>query len=902
MPPWLTRLRLRVGAAFSRGHDRALREELQLHLQLLEDDYVAHGLSRAEAQAAAHREFGNATRIQEASHDLFSFRFLEEFVHDIAFAFREMRRSVGFTVIAIGSLALAIGAVTATFSVIDAFLLRGLPVPEPDRLVAFSVSNSRAWRRWSYAHYERWRERSKDYVDVAASMSVDRFNVSTLQYGRPEEGKVRISLVSGNYFRVLRMPIALGEALADIDDRNRGSQPAAVISDAFWLRALGSRSDVVGRHIHLNGVSYAIVGVAARGFTGEWIGQPTDIWIPLAMHGAVLPESTDLFGDLWGTGAQPLRVIGRLWPTAGVREAEAQANVVFQQFLNEREGIEVGRRQSNERTTHVDFIAATQGYSPERAEYFRPLMTLSAIVAMVLVVAFANFANLLLGRSEIRQSEYSVRLALGAGRWRLVRQTLTECAVLGTIAGVLGLVASRWLTTGALKKLATTVQPMEFDGAVTARVIAIDVACIALVVLVGLWPAMRAACSAVTLSLVQRSSNLETPRRRRLSAGRVLMAGQLALCTVLLIGAAMFLRTVINLRSQYLGFDRNVLLVNLAPVEAGYRDQAATMLVERVTKHLSGLPHIGQISASGASPLDQATYWIDKSERLTVDSNPVPPGKLWTFAEVGPGFFRTVGMPLLLGRDFTEADLTAVTGSVIINRALATLLFGSENPLGRRVSLHPNRVSQQVIGVVDDVKQTSPRDQGLGVIYMPLKHADRVVLAIRTGGPPEDFATMINFQIRSVAPNLPITRIDSIEQQLDDAIAQERLIGTVSIALAVMAILIACVGLHALLSNDVTQRTREIGVRLAMGATTGNVVTLVLNDTLRVVAVALVIGIPIGVAATRPLTTQFYGIEPQDPSTLALVALAMVAATALASARPAHAAIKTDPVALLRDH
>lgn len=902
MPSWLTRLRLRLRATFSRSHDEDLRHELQLHLQLLEEAYQREGMSSEQARCAAHREFGNATLIQEASHDLFSFRPLEELVHDVAYAFREMRRSVGFTLIAVGSLALGVGAVTAAFAVIDAFMLRGLPVSEPDHLVAFTVSNNPVWRRWSYAHYERWRDSADAVFDVAASVMVERFNVSIPPNRMEDRGKVRVSLVSGNYFRVLRAPIGAGRLLTADDDREPGGHPVAVISDGFWERWFGRSRDVVGRHVALNGLSYAVVGVTAPGFTGEWIGQPTDLWITLAMHAAVLPDAPTLLDDRWGIRSTTLRVIARQSPDVPRARAEAAANLIYQRFMTDKAAAlgQTTQGMVRERQQHISLIAATQGYSPDRARYFKPLMVLMAIVVVVLVVACANFANLLLGRSQARQPDYAVRLALGASRWRLVRQSLTECAVLALMAGAFGLVVARWATTVLLKQLAATVQAVEFDLRLDARVVAFDAACVLLVILVGLWPSIRGACTAVTFSFLQKAAAREGRRRTRLGAAQALIAGQLALCTILLIGAGLFLRTVVNLRTQNLGFDRNVLLVNVAPGQAGYTEEAAAMLLQRVKERLAALPGIAGVSASSAGLLDNTTYWIDNSDRLAVDTGVPQSGLQWTFSEVAPGFFRTMGMPLLTGREFVEADLDPPARLVVINRTLATFLFGTANPIGRRIGTSPRGANQVVIGVVNDVKQTSPRDQGIGVVYLPLANSSRATLAVRTAGAAAGYSAMVRHELRALASDLPILGVQTIEQQLNDAIAQERLIGTLSLTLSAIAVLIACIGLHALLSYEVAQRTREIGVRLAMGATARSVVGLVLRDTLLLVTIALVIGLPLGVAATQPLTSQLYGIQPNDPSTLGVVALLLLLASLLATVRPARAAVRTDPVALLQ--
>jgi predicted permease len=580
--------------------------------------------------------------------------------------------------------------------------------------------------------------------------------------------------------------------------------------------------------------------------------------------------------------------------------------LIYSRFMAERmAALGDGMPQlAQDRQLYVDLIGATDGYSPERARYFRPLMILSSIVGVVLIVACANFANLLLGRAHARASDWSVRLALGAGRWRLIRQALTECALLASLGGVFGFIVSRWATTMLLKQLAVSVQALEFDLRLDARVAAVNIACVLVVMIVGVWPATHGARSAVALSVLQRAQAQESTRRVRLGPGQALIAAQLALCTVLLIGATLFLRTVVNLRNESLGFARNVLLVGVAPAQAGYSEQAAAMLIERAGEQLAALPGIVRVSATSATLLDNTNYWIDSSERLSLDGATPPGGLQWTTAEVSPGFFGTIGIPIVLGREFVADDLTSRSRRsqpVVINRTLARFLFGEGDPIGRRVGSGPGGTDRLVVGVVSDIKQTSPRDRGLGVIYLPLGNdVSRVVFAIQTADDPARAAVMVRYQLRSVARDLPILGIHTIDEQFNVAISQERLLSTLSLILCTIAVLIACVGLHALLSYDVAQRTREIGVRMAMGATRRRVVALVLRDCVVLVALALAVGIPIGISATRPLTPQLYGVQAGDPATVGFASLLLAMATALAMLRPAHMAARTNPGALLR--
>jgi hypothetical protein len=372
------------------------------------------------------------------------------------------------------------------------------------------------------------------------------------------------------------------------------------------------------------------------------------------------------------------------------------------------------------------------------------------------------------------------------------------------------------------------------------------------------------------------------------------------MCAVLLIGAGLLFRTVTNLRSQDLGFDRNVLLVPLSPSRAGYRGDAATILVERIRERLSAVPGILAVGVSGPALLDISNYWIDDSQRLSTDRGVVLPGTRWTLAFVGRGFFRAVGIPILQGRCFDNEDARRSNDVIMINRSLSTRLFGNENPLGRRIRLSPGSPLLSVVGVVGDATQTSPRDRGMGVIYQPMRGFGGVVLAVRTAGPPPDIGPVVVHQIGSIASDLAIDNVRTIAQVLDAAIAQERFMSGIAIALSALVILIGCVGLYALMSHDVALRTHELGVRLALGATGRSVAVLILRDGLTFVLPALVFGIPLGILASRPLSALLYGVNTADPGTLTSVALLLIAITVLATIRPALTASRIDPIALVR--
>ena len=892
MPPWVARLWRRIRALMSATHDRDLRDELQLHLDLLTEEYVAQGVPPKEARARAQRDFGNATRIQETSHDLFAFRRLEQLMKEVSYAVREIRRSPWFTAAAVLSLAVGIAAVTTTASVVDALLLRGLPVHDPARLVAFSRGNATTWSRWRYGDFRQWADAPDAPFRVAAVYTLSDMERPLLPPTDAEPlQSVSVTLVSGAYFDMLGVSMAAGRPIQATDDSIPGRHPVAVISHSFWLRRFGQSQGIIGSTLTLNDVSYQIVGMASEGFTGEWVGQPTDVWLPLMMHGAITRNRAALLRD--DSAAQWLRVIARLDGQASVDQATASANLIRQRAV-ERPAMQ--QSQAGVTRDPVVLLSAATGYAPARQQYARPLVIVAVVVGIVLVVACANFASLLYGRSRSRQLEYAVRLALGASRWRIIRQSLVECILLAGVSAALGVVGSAWATTGALKNLPATLQAIEIDLHLDARVLGVTAGCTALVIIFGLISSLRW-LRGPELSLAQAAMR----QRRRNVVGRLFLVAQLALCVVLLVGTGLMLRTIDNLRTQHLGFDRNLLLVTVAPTQAGYTGDAASLLVSRIRERLLALKDIHAVSMTGAGLMDSRAYWVDGSERLAVEGRSPVSGASWTSADVGPGFFRTVGMPILLGRDFTEADVIGSSDAVIVNQSMASLLFGGDDPLGRRIGVSPTSPKLSVVGVVNDARQTSPRDRGLPVLYRPLQRMPpQVLLAVRTQQSAADSVDAVRHQLLDMDPDLPIVNVQTVEALLDQTIGQERWLGRLATWLGLLIVVVSCVGLHALISNDVHERTHELGVRMALGATRARIARLVLRDAATVAALALAAGVPLAVGAVTPLSSQLYGVESNDPGIIFLAALLLLTVALLAAGRPARVASLVDPVRLLR--
>jgi predicted permease len=897
MMPWLLkRFLLRLRATLSARQDRDMRDELDLHLRLLEEDYVAKGMPPGEARRQARRDFGNPAVFQDASRDLFSFRPIENLLRDLRYAGREMRRSAGFTAVAVGSLAVGIGAATATFAVTEAVMLRPLPVRNPERLVAFTTAADGGWATWSYAALARWQRlpASGGLYEVAAASDVRPFRSARGSGESPED--VPVSLVSHNYFDAIGARVVLGRPFAARDTPAPGTGTVAIISDGFWRRRFGGAPDVLGKTIEVSGVQFTVVGVTESAFTGHSVGHPVDVWVPLTMQPALLPGMRGL-EESAGAERRWLKIVGHLADGASVERAEGAARVARQVFLAEKaarlgaDTPEVAR----DRTESFRLVAGATGDGAVRAQFAPALTLLTVITALVLLVACTNFTNLMFARAEARRREFLIRLAIGAGRWRLIRQSAAESLALAAMGGVLALLFAGWATSMAMSLVSVLepLEPLEFAIELNTRVMAFAGACVFTAALFGLWPCLRLVRSTVISSLHHRTAAAGA----RPVGHRIMLIGQLVVCAILMFGAGLLLRTVINLRTQDLGYERDVLLMPIEAERPGRPPEAASALVEDLRQRIATIPGVQAVGVFGSALLDSGAYWVDGSERLRTDRGEAAAGTKWTFAFAGPGFFDAVGMRTAQGRPLSEV---AHAGQVAINESLARALFGNADPIGRQLGMNPKEPMLTIIAVMKDARQISPRDRGVGVAYLPIRRYGRVTLAVRLASPSLAEAASVRQQAKTILGDVQAGPMTTIWQELERSIARERLTSGIALLLAMLVVAIGCVGIYALMTYDVTRRQREFGVRVALGATARGLVTIVLRDGAAIVAPALAIGLPAGLATSRLLASQLYGVDARDLWTLSSVAVLLSVVAMAAAFRPARLASHSDPVALLR--
>ena len=802
-----------------------------------------------------------------------------------------MRRSAGFTAIAVASLAVGIGAATATFAVTEAVMLRSLAVRAPERLVAFSTEADSGWATWSYAAFARWQGASGGLYEAAAASDVRPLR-SSRGSGEPSDD-VRVSLVSHNYFDTIGARVVVGRPFAASDAAAPGTGAVAIVSNGFWRRRFGGSPDVLAKTFELGGVQFAVIGVAESQFTGHSVGYPADVWVPLTMQPVLLPGMPGL-EESAAAEARWLNIVGRLADNASIQRAEAAAQVARKVFLTEK-AARLGASTPEvvrDRNESFRLVSGAAGDGGVRTQFARPLTFLAIITALVLVVACTNFTNLMFARAEARRREFLVRLALGGGRWRLLRESAVECLALAAIAGALALLLASWATAMAMN-LVSALEPLEFAIGLNARVLAFAGACVIAAAAFGLWPCMRLVRSTVISSVHHHTATAGA----RPIANRILLIGQLVVCAILMFAAGLLLRTVINLRTQDLGYERDVLLIPVAAEGPGRPPEAARALVEHLRQQIAAIPGVRAAGVFGSPLLDYRAYWVDGSERLRTDRGEAAAGVNWTFAFAGPGFFDAVGMRAVQGRPLAEAGLEH---EVAINESLARALFGDADPIGRRFAMNLKAPMLTVVGIMKDARQVSPRDRGVGVAYLPLQRYGQVTLAVRLASPALAQAASVRQQAQKILGDVQAGPMTTTSQELERSIARERLTSGIALLLAALVVAIGCVGIYALMTYDVTRRQREFGVRLALGATARRLVATVLRDAAAIVAPALAIGIPAQLATSRLLTSELYGVDARDPWMLSSVALLLSIVAMGAVFRPARYASRIDPAMLLR--
>jgi predicted permease len=813
--------------------------------------------------------------------------------HDLRYALRMLRGSPGFSLAAILCLALGIGANTAIFSLVDAVLLKMLPVTKPEELVALgAMYDPSKFGNFTHPEFEELRKRNHSLAGLLASCDFGSQNVRI--DGKPELlGYAEI--VSGNYFSVLGVKPLFGRTITEDDDRTPGAHPVIVISYGYWKSKFGSDPAVLGRIIQMRGTSFVIIGVAPSEFFGISVGHATAAWVPLMMQGQVTPGSVYL-NDQHSTW---LELIARRKPGSSEQQVHAELSVLFPQIRKELIGT---TRKWIPGENQIQVRSGSKGLEELRRRFSRPLQILMGAVGLVLLIACANVANLLLARATRRQREIAVRLAIGAGRVRLIRQLLTESVLLAAAGSVLGVCFAWWSGSVLVRMVSGGHQQIQLDLQPDLRVMTFAAAiCLLTTILFGLAPAFRATRLNVNDAL--KDSAGAVGRSHRFGLGRVLIAVQIALSVLLVAGAGLFVRTLQNLKSVDLGFQRdNVLMVRFSPRMAGYQIEQLPGLYTRIADRLNALPcvRVASVAWAGFGWGNSTTCCITVqgyAHRSDED-------RAIRTERAGPGFFEAMGVPILLGRGFSIRDAGNAPKVAIINETVARFYFPNENPLGKRFGWVDSKGPQvyEIVGVVRDSKYNQLREQTSRLVYFPALQDTTYLstIVVRSMGSPSQMSSAVRRELATIDSNLEIGDIATLAQLVDDNMIQERLVARLSGFFGLLALGLASLGLYGLMSYMVARRAGEIGIRMAFGAQQRNVLWLVMREVVALAVAGVALGIPAALATTRIAASMLYGLTAADPWVMSTAPAMMIAVALAAGYLPAQRAAQVDPMVALR--
>jgi len=817
----------------------------------------------------------------------------------------------GFTLIAVLSLALGIGANTAIFSLLDAVLLRSLPVHEPQQLVLFGngkdmgLTNSfpdQSWDLFSYPFYRQVQQRNDVFSGVASQLSIT-WTVHGFVGANEDIQPLQVQLVSGSYFPVLGVNAGLGRVLTEADDQTLGGHPVAVISHGFWQKRLGGNLAAVGKTVSIDNIAYSIVGVAPKEFFGTTVGSAPDLWVPLAMEKQMPPAHWDGRNT---EEAQSLFIIGRLKDGVSAAQANSVVNLLFNQSLQARLNAQpTAYREKSMQAARIELTPVSRGLSQLREQFSLSLKVLMGVVALVLLIASANVANLLLAHGAARSREFAVRLAVGAGRLRLVRQLFTESALLALLGGAAGVALAWWATRLLLLMASNGPEALPVDVTPNLRVLGFTIGVSALCAIIfGIAPALRASRIEPNTSLKAGKIGGSTVLRNPL--GKAFVVAQVALSLLLLVGAGLFIRTLINLQKIPSGFnEENAMLFQIDPAAAGYNveDPKLPALLRDVEVNVKATP--GVQAASFAFTIFNQGFWT--SPAFTHEDN-IPEGQNRTLRNniVGLDFFAALGVPLVEGRVFGPQDTAKSQPVAMVSESMVRKFFpGGGSPLGKRFGISgPKSAGEiEVIGVVKDAKYGRLTDDVKPMAFYP--HAQRPDmlgnLVVRFSGPASAVVPQIRQAIKQTNPNLPIDDVVSLSDHIGRSLVQQKLVARLAAFFGLLALLLACVGLYGVMSYGVARRTNEIGIRMALGARGSSVLWLVLREALLLVLIGLVLGLVTALAVTKTAASLLYELKPNDPLTIALATLLLATVAVLAGYFPARRAARVDPMVALRE-
>ena len=916
-------LAARIRALFRRRSlDRELDAELRSHVQMALDRNLRQGMSPEQARRQALLELGGLEQTKQLYREARTLPFLDTLLQDLRFAFRMLRKSPGFTAVAALTLALGIGANTAIFSLIDAVLLRSLPVREPQRLVVFQWSalhspNTKGEYSYmscppasvggehgcsfSYPMFHQFQSLQDTFSSVTGLCG----NVGLNLRGNGPATFVQGEMVSGDFFETLGVGAAVGRTFGPSDD-TLGAPVVAVLGYGYWQSAFGGDPAAVGKTIWLNSVPVTIVGVAAKEFPSIDPARGRAIWLPLSaspqlgmdLYGHVSGDHPSLQAgdDIWW-----VYTVARLKGGITLDQAQAAAGALFHNDVLDKSK-ELFKAEDAPRLV---LMPAPQAISGLREQFSTPLAILMTAVGMVLLVACANVAGLMLARSATRQRELAVRLALGAGRARIARQLLTESVLLSAVGGIAGILLAQWSAPSLVAFMSRGgLWPSHLAVRLDPSVLAFTaLASILTGILFGLAPAFRGLRLDLTPALKANPASLGTGTSSGgwLNLGGTLVIAQVALAILVLSGAGLLVRTLQNLKSINPGFDtRNILLFRMDPALNGYNGARSKSLYSELLPRLEAIP--GVLSATYSfDDLLSGNYW---NTSFGIEGEAPDTSHATIGLNAGPRYFETMGIPLMAGRLFTAQDFSLPPDTkwepAVINEAFARTFFKGQNPLGRRITGTGHKlVSREIVGIVGDTKFRNLRSEIAPTLFVPAGGGE-AVFEVRTAVDPRTVIPAVRSAVSQLDDNLPLFSMKTESEQIERSLFQERLIARLSSFFGALSLLLACIGLYGLLSYEVTRRTREIGVRLALGARPADIVRFIVGQGIALSAAGAMLGILVALGVTRYLGSLLYGVRPFDPLTFFAVASLLGLVALAACYFPARRAMHVDPMVALR--
>jgi predicted permease len=904
--------------------EREMDAELRFHIEHRVEDLVRSGHAADDARRLALTEFGGIETRKDEMREAVGLRVLDELRADIVYALRMLRKAPAFTTVAVLSLALGIGANTAIFSLMEAALWKSIPTRSPETLRLLSwVSGPRRVMNgingnlsetatggststsFSYAAFLEFQRQDAVFETVFGFKPVTQLTAVI-------DGQAEVltgQLVSGRFYEGLGVVPIAGRPIIQADDVRDAPEAAALISDAFWSRRFGRDPAVLGKRIAVNQVPVTIIGVNPPGFVGLELGQDPDVFLPLSRQPAFLQRPGARVTWMDNPDVWWVYVVGRL--TSGIAEVQAQTalDVVLQQTVRESLPDRTDRDQP-----HIALLSGARGFDELTEEFKQPLLILLTAVGMVLLIACANVANLLLARAAARQREISLRLAIGAGPWRIMRQLITEGLVLAAFGGAVGLLLGYWLRDSVPALLAPAWRPEPFQAEFNGRVLVLAaVTAIATGILFSLAPAWRSARIEVGSALKERGGTFLTDSRW--SRSKVLVAVQICVSLVLLVGAGLFARTLVNLRSETLGFrPERILLFNLNPSGTSYPGDKRKALFDEIEQQIGRIPGVEAVSLSadplvgqGSSlttvgPADQSGQVGSQWRGQIPTDDPLLRDSAWV-NDVGPRFFETMGIPILRGRSFGPSDRQNSPRVAVVSQQFVKKFLPSGDPVGQTFK-NGDRLLQ-IIGISGDARYDRLRTPFPPTFYRlylqePGTNLGSMTFEVRTATSEGSVVSTIRNVVRSIDRNLPMFEIRTQTQQIDATLSQERLFVALTTALAALALALACIGIYGITANGVARRTNEIGIRIALGAQRRNVVEMIVGETVWLAGVGIVIGVLAATGLTRYIRATLYGVQPIDPLTISGAVAIMFAVALVAGWIPARRASRLEPMVALR--